>query len=121
MAFVWVFAVWTVAVWGSRIRNILADDGSTTGLVLAVAMTAVGLVVAVAAATGWRRAQVVALALLVTTLVWVVRTPFVLLHDHSAPFKAVHAGLAVVSIALAVLALRGAAGERDETPAGQQA
>ena len=117
MPFVWAFAVWTVVVWGSRIRNILADDGSGASLVLAAVLTALGVLVAVAAATGWRRAQIVAVALVVTIGVWLVRPPLVLVHDHSVAFKVIHVGLAVVSVGLGVLALRGAAGQRVE-PAG---
>ena len=119
MLFVWAFAVWTVFVWGNRIRNILADDGSAASLAVAIALTAMGVAVALVAATGWRRAQVVAVAFLVTILVWAVRVPIILLDgDHSAGFKAVHTGLAVVSIVLGALALRGAGGERSAGVSG---
>ena len=114
MLFVWAFAIWTVFVWGNRIRNILADDGSTASLAVAIALTAMGVLVAVVAATGWRRAQIVAVALLVTIAVWLVRVPIILLDgDHSVGFKVVHSGLAVVSIVLAALAVRGAGGDRN--------
>ena len=120
MPFVWAFALWTLFVWGSRIRNILADDGPAASLALAVGLSALGVLLVVAAATGWRRAQIVAAALLVTVVVWLIRTPLVLLDDHSVAFKAIHTGLALVAVVLGVLALRGAAGSRT-SPVAEQA
>jgi hypothetical protein len=97
------FALWSLFVWGGRIRNAVgAGDGA--GPVL-LALTFVILAVAVLATRG-RRPVVLALAGW-TTAVWVVRAvDIVALSDHPGPFKVVHTVLAVVSIALAAWALR---------------
>lgn len=119
----YAFAAWTVFVWGTRISNIL-DDGGTEGgaraLDLAVAggLTLLGLAVAVAT---WRRQPAWALPALVvaTAAVWTVRTPIILLDpDHGAAFKAVHAALAVVSLALAAGAWRSSRGRADRGRSG---
>jgi hypothetical protein len=110
-----VFAVWTFVVWGTRIRNILSDDGSTLALAVAVGLTALGLLVAVHAATR-RLPWSVPAAALATVVVWAVRAPQVLLHDHSGGFKAVHLLLAVLSIALALFATQD---ERDRADAAR--
>lgn len=107
----YAFAAWTVFVWATRISNILDDGGPEGGgravdLAIAGGLTLLGLVLAVAT---WRRRPVWALPALVvaTAVVWGVRTPLILLDpDHGVAFKAVHAGLAVVSLALAAGAWR---------------
>lgn len=99
-------AVWTLFVWGTRVSNILGDDGSTVDLVLAVVLAALGLAVAVAASIRRPRWPLVALVV-ATVATWAVRTPLILLDgDHGAAFKAVHVALAVVSLALAAAAWR---------------
>ncbi|MBW3645419.1 MAG: hypothetical protein KY441_07950 [Actinobacteria bacterium] len=107
MIAVYAFAAWTVFVWGTRISNVVDDAGSSTfDLVLAVALTALGVVVAL---TAWRRrpAWPVPILVVATVAAWALRTPPLLLDaDHGAAFKAVHAGLALVSVVLAVLAWR---------------
>jgi hypothetical protein len=118
----YAFAAWTVFVWGTRISNIIDDGGAVGGgraLDLAVAggLTILGLVVAVAT---WRRRPAWALPALVvaTVAVWAVRAPLILLDpDHGAAFKAVHAALAVVSLALAAGAWRTARSRSDRAGA----
>jgi hypothetical protein len=104
---VYAFAAWTVFVWGTRISNILEDgDSSAFDLALAVVLTALGVVVA---ATAWRRrpAWPVPTLVVVTVAAWALRIPPLLLDgDHGPAFKAVHAGLALVSVVLAALAWR---------------
>ncbi len=102
----YAFAAWTAYVWGTRVSNIVRDDGSTVDLVLAAALAILGVAVAV---TAWRGRPRWPLATLVvaTVATWAVRTPLIVFDaDHGAAFKAVHAALAVVSIALAALAWR---------------
>ena len=101
----WVFAAWTVFVWGTRIRNILADDGLSPGLVVAVGLTVLGVLVAVWAARG-RPSWAVPAAVVATHVVWAVRVPQIALNDHSAAFVAVHLVLAVVSVGLALATAR---------------
>jgi hypothetical protein len=92
--------IWTLLVWTTRIRNIVADDWGWTDLVLPVGLT----ILAVAALV--RRHPGLLVLAAATTLVWVVRLPLVLVHDHPAAFKVVHTVLAVASIALAAATAR---------------
>ena len=100
---VWVFLGWTVFVWAGRIRN-----GGSVLLALSFLV--------LAALVLWRR-RLFLTALAVWTIgVWAVRTPYILVHDHPAGFKAVHTVLAVVSVALALAAQRDVQRKR-EAPA----
>jgi len=92
-----VLVVWTVFVWAGRIRN----GGSI--LLAASFLVLAALVVASLWKRQWRPATVTALVVW-TIAVWAIRTPMILVHDHPAGFKAVHAVLATVSIGLAVWA-----------------
>jgi len=104
---------WTFLVWTTRIANVWRDDDLSTGeqwgrTLLALSFTVLALAVLVAL---WRRvspAVVVTVGALAawTTGVWLVRGGGILVGDHDAGFKVVHAVLAVVSIALAALAWR---------------
>lgn len=106
MIAVYAFAAWSVFVWGTRARNIVEDQGSSFDLVAALALTALGVAVAVAARRG-RLDPVLAVAAAVTVAVWALRLPLIVLDgDHGGAFKAVHAALAVVSIGLALAAWR---------------
>jgi hypothetical protein len=101
----WALVVWTLFVWGTRIVNILTDGGGAGALVVALALTALGL--AAAASLAGVRLPWAVPALAVTTIaVWVVRVPLVLAHHHQAGFVVVHLVLAAVSVALAAGALR---------------
>jgi hypothetical protein len=87
--------VWTVLIWTTRIRNIVAGDWSAGDLILPVGLTVLAVLALVR-----RRPGLQALAV-ATAAVWIVRLPLVLVHDHPAAFKVVHAVLALVSLALA--------------------
>lgn len=100
----WAFVGWTVFVWAGRIRN----GGSL--LLAASFLVLAGLAL-------WRRRLWVTLLAAWTVGVWAVRTPYILVHDHPADFKAVHVVLAVVSIALAVVAQRDVQREREAAAA----
>jgi len=107
------FAIITLLVWTTRIRNIIGDDDmerpekvGRVGLALTFATLAVAVLVAY-----WRKA-LPALAALVTGLagwttgVWLFMSATIVVDpEHSRGFKIVHAGLALVSIALAVVAV----------------
>ena len=100
------FLAWTVFVWAGRIRN----GGSV--------LLAASFLVLVAMAI-WRRGRWITALVVWTIGVWAVRTPYILVHDHPAPFKVVHTVLAAVSIALAISAQRDVQREREAaaTPA----
>lgn len=119
----YAFAAWTVFVWATRVSNIL-DDGGASGaalavdLAIAVAMTLLGLLVALAT---WKGRPTWALPALVvaTVAVWGARTPLILLDpEHGAAFKAVHTGLALVSVGLAAAAWRTARARRSDVGHG---
>jgi len=88
-----VFLAWTVFVWGGRIRN----GGSALLAASFLALVAVAV---------WRRGKWITALAGWTVAVWAVRTPIILVRDHSAGFKVVHSVLAVVSIVLALSAQR---------------
>lgn len=102
------FAAWTVFVWAGRIRN----GGSV--LLAGSFLVLAAIVIASMWKRGWRLYAVSALAVW-TIVVWAVRTPMILVHDHPAGFKAVHTVLAIVSIGLAVWAERDIQRERQAT------
>jgi len=100
-----LFAAWTLFVWGTRVSNILEDDGSAWALTVAIAMTAGGIAVAITALSGRGVGPAVLGLATATVLVWLIRLPGLLLDaDHGAAFKFVHAMLALVSVALALTA-----------------
>ena len=96
---VWALLGWTVFVWIGRIRN-----GGSLLLALSFLVLA-GLAL-------WRVRPFLTLLAAWTVGVWVVRTPYILVHDHPAGFKIVHTVLAVVSVGLAVTAQRHVQRER---------
>jgi hypothetical protein len=104
--------IWSFLVWTTRINNIVADDDLSGGdmaarLALSISFTvlAVLTVSALRRESEWLR-PLVAGFVAWTVLVWIVRGVQIALGDHDAPFIAVHVVLAVVSIALAVQAIR---------------
>lgn len=112
-----VLAGWQVLVWGTRIDNVLGDDGLDAGGKAArLALSASFLALAAVAVWAWRSARHgglvapaaarwVRVGAAWTTGVWVVRGVGIALGDHDAAFIAVHLVLAVVSIALAAVSL----------------
>ena len=96
------FVVWTVFVWGVRIKN---ADGSVGAVLLAATFVipAVGVLVT----RGDRRRTLLRCLAAWTVLVWSVRVvDIVVLSDHTVGFKVVHVALGAISVALAVAALR---------------
>lgn len=93
-------------MWVTRIRNIARDGGSPVSLLVALALVVLAVVVAVSLVrAGQPRWAVPALAA-ATVAPWAVRAPQILLGGHGTGFKVVHTALALVSIGLAVAALR---------------
>lgn len=107
---------WTLLVWSSRIRNVLADDDlSTAGRIWRVGAAVLFLVLAVAVIAVWRRAParlVPVLGALVAWTVgwWLVRGVGIIIDDHDLGFTVVHTVLMGISIGLAMWAWRLRAG-----------
>ena len=103
--------VWTLAIWGSRVRNILVDDelvGFDRFLSLAVALVLIGSATAVAISmfrqTSWR-SSALGVLVVVGILRWTLRGPVILLSDEWDPgFKIVHTVLWLTTVALSLLA-----------------
>lgn len=111
-ALIAALAAWTTFLWVQRLLNAWGGDTETTAAKLTSTALA-GVFLAFVAASVWvlvrfRGAPLdrVATGVLVafagwTTAVWVVRMTLIVAADHSVGFKVVHAGLGLVSIALA--------------------
>lgn len=111
------FGVWTLFVWATRIGTAWTQDdlsaAARSGRVgLALSFTVLGVALLIVAGRSRGRVLTRAEALVVQTAavwtigVWVVRAVGIALADHEAAFIAVHIVLAVVSVALAVVAVR---------------
>lgn len=105
-------AVWSVAIWVARVRNIFADDTLSSAARAAWLVPVVLFVVGgITAGLAWwkGRGQLlrpIALFCVVSSLYWLVRLVFVLIDHRSVGFVLVHAVLAMVSIGLAALVLK---------------
>lgn len=106
---------WTLFVWGSRIRNVVRDEGwvSHWTMAVAVAFVAVALCLlamgslAVVTDRDVEAIRPVGLVLAVVGSVWwIVRDLGILFADHSVPFKVVHTILAAITLALSVWVFR---------------
>lgn len=116
---------WTLFTWVSRIGLVWSDEGQSTAAKM-LAMAPVLVFVVLASAVGAlmladRRFSRLAWALAGWTIgYWVLRLPWILVHDHPVPFKVVHTLLAVVAVGLAVAALRALSARRGASlPTGQ--
>jgi len=108
-----MLAVWTLAIWGSRLRNAVADDElSGRELLQAVGIAAVFVGLAIVLGVGlWRRGAWTAPALIVLVIAgvvrWTIRGPVILLSDDwDTGFKIVHTVLWLVTVALSAMAWR---------------
>lgn len=104
--------LWTVGIWGSRLRNAIGDEelvGSAQATAFGIAAVFVVLGVAIgfgALRRQWHWPPLVALAA-VGIVRWSYRGPIILFSDEwSIGFKVVHTVLWLVTVALSVLALR---------------
>jgi hypothetical protein len=103
---------WTLFVWTTRIGNIWGDAELSTGEqwgLTALALSFTGLAVLVGVGVLRRRPwQSLAVKVLAgwTVAVWLVRSFGIATSDEDAAFVVVHLALAVVSIMLALLAVR---------------
>jgi cobalamin synthase len=110
----WTIALcaFTLLVWTTRIGNIWGDDGLTdgekwgrTGLAVSFTVLVLAVAYAVLRRAPWQGVAVKVLAGW-TVGVWVTRSFGIATGDHEAGFVVVHLVLAVVSVALAALAVR---------------
>jgi hypothetical protein len=104
-----VLVAWTLLTWIGRVPLLwgATDDsaagklGSTVPVVVFVALAVVAGVELVT-----RRARGATLALAIWSVgYWAVRLPLILVHDHPAGFKVVHAVLALVAVGLSAWTL----------------
>ena len=105
----WLLIGWTVVLWSSRLRNVLADDDLTsTGRAVRVGVVVVFVALALGAAWRWRQGRRDLMAVLIVWSVgyWIIRGGGILIGDWSVSFKVVHTVLMVVSLACAGLAAR---------------
>lgn len=120
----WLLIGWTIFLWVSRLRNVLADDDlSSTGRSVRIGIVVLFVVLAAAAAVGRRRGSHAPLMVLIVWTIgyWIVRGGGILIGDWSAGFKVVHTVLMIVSLTAAGLAARSigwAAGVRGPARAG---
>lgn len=107
-----LLAAWTLFVWLTRARNAVGDDDlSTRGKVGALALSAsfvalAGFVLHAVVRAQDRRRPLVALLALLTVVVWPVRAVQIAGASHGVGFVVVHVALGIVSVGLAVLAVR---------------
>ena len=98
-----VLVGWSVFLWISRLRNVLADDDLTDfGRGWRIAVVVIFVVLAILA---WmRRTTTWAVPVLVwwTIGFWLVRGGGILIDDHSVSFKVIHTALMAVSIGAAM-------------------
>lgn len=109
----YALALWSVAVWASRIRNVLGDEelddvGTAWRVGIAVAFVVGGLLLALTTARHDHRLGAIGWGLVGLTVVWwLIRGVGILLDsNHDAGFKFVHTVLMLVSFAFAAWAAR---------------
>ena len=104
-------ALWTVFVWGTRVRNIGNDDtmgGGQKALGFLVCVVFIGAAIALLALLATRQSARLRVLLPVFAVAtvgwWAVRSVFIVVHDHSMAFRVVHIVLGIISSVLAVAA-----------------
>ena len=116
VSFLWVLATSTLLVWIIRIYNLLNDNEISNGeriwslLVAAIFLLAAMAVVKVLVGN-WRdrnllNSRLVPAFCVWTATWWIVRSVGILIADHEAGFKIVHACIAVIFILLALIVNR---------------
>ena len=116
VSFLWVLVASTLLVWIIRIYNLLNDNEISNGeriwslLVAAIFLLAAMAVVKVLVGN-WRDRNLLNFRLVPafciwTVTFWIVRSVGILIADHEAGFKIVHACIAVVFILLALIVSR---------------
>ena len=117
----WVLVIWTVFLWLSRLRNVLADDDlSDTGRNVRIAVVVVFVLLALGAAAGlvFRRPKAMIVLIFWTVVYWFVRGTGILIGDWSVGFKVVHTLLWIVSFGAAALAAYALRSDRSVSAGG---
>ncbi len=117
-----VLIVWTIGIWGSRLRNIVTDD-ELAGTELVLAVVVAGFLIAAALAVGYSMKRNLvghgrALGILVIAGIarFTTRGIAILVNsEFDTGFKVVHTVLWVITVVLSVLAAREYAAERQST------
>lgn len=114
-----ILAVWSLVVWGGRLRNLIVEPGGPGDLTggqrwslvgsLLFGLLAVATLATAAAARRFTVVPAAALAVL-SIVVWAYRAVVILGREYSAGFMAVHTVLAGVSIGLGLWYLRSISG-----------
>ena len=106
-------ALWTLFVWGTRVRNVAGDDDLSGGerafgyFVSALFLASAIAIVALLAVRRYDRLRVLLPVFAVATVGWwTVRSVLILVHDHGWGFRIVHIVLGIISSVLAVVAWR---------------
>ena len=115
-SFLWVFAGSTLLVWITRIYNLFEDNEISNGeRVWSLLVSTVFLLAAIAVIKilvgSWRdrnikKSRLITAFCIWTVTFWIVRSVGILIADHGAGFKIVHACLAIVFILLALIVNR---------------
>ena len=106
-------ALWTLFVWGTRVRNIGKDHtlgGGQKTFAFGVSLVFIGAALLLLWLALRRRNDelraVLPLFAIATVGWWAVRSVFILVHHHSWAFRVVHIVLGIISSVLAVAAWR---------------
>ena len=116
VSFPWIFAGSTLLVWIIRVYNLFEDNEISNGerdwslLVSTVFLLAAIAVIKILVGS-WRdrnikKSRLITAFCIWTVTFWIVRSVGILIADHGAGFKIVHACLAVVFILLALIVNR---------------
>ena len=116
VSFLWVFACSTLLAWTTRIYNLFEDNEISNGeRVWSLLVSTVFLLGAIAVIKilvgSWRdrnikKSRLITAFCIWTVTFWIVRSVGILIADHGAGFKIVHACLAIVFILLALIVNR---------------
>ena len=112
----WIFAASTLLVWIIRVYNLFEDNEISNGeRVWSLLVSTVFLLAAIAVIKilvgSWRdrnikKSRLITAFCIWTVTFWIVRSVGILIADHGAGFKIVHACLAIVFILLALIVNR---------------
>ena len=112
----WIFAGSTLLVWIIRVSNLFEDNEISNGeRVWSLLVSTVFLLAAIAVIKilvgSWRdrnikKSRLITAFCIWTVTFWIVRSVGILIADHGAGFKIVHACLAIVFILLALIVNR---------------